>query len=180
MNSFNHYAYGAIGQWMAANAPQRIERLILCCTSARFANPDAYVQRAETVRAQGMAAVSGAVVERWFTDRFRERQPEVVTRYRSMLESIPVEGYAACCEAVAGFDGRPYLAGITAPTLVVAGGEDRATPVDHARALSDGIPHSRLEVIAAAAHLANVEQPDAVTEAITTHLRDEAERISDG
>jgi len=167
---------GAVGQWLAAHAPERIEHLILCCTSARLDSPEAYMQRADTVRAQGMAAVAGTVVERWFTAAFRERQQDVVARYRSMLESIPAEGYAACCEAVAAFDGRPYLAGIAAPTLVIAGSEDRATPVEHARVLYDGIPGSRLEMIAGAAHLANVEQPEAVTEAIRSHLKGDTGR----
>ena len=170
---------GAIGQWVAAHAPERIEHLILCCTSARFDSPDAYLQRADTVRAHGMASVAGAVVERWFTAPFREGQRDVVARYRSTLESIPAEGYAACCEAVAEFDARPFRARITAPTLVIAGSEDRVTPVEHARALCGGIPGSRLEVIASAAHLANVEQPEAVSEAITSHLKGDTRRTLD-
>jgi len=69
---------GAIGQWVAAHAPARIERLILCSTSARFATPEAYLQRAATVREQGTAVIAGTVIERWFTARFREREPLVV------------------------------------------------------------------------------------------------------
>jgi 3-oxoadipate enol-lactonase/4-carboxymuconolactone decarboxylase len=164
---------GAVGQWVAAHARDRIDHLILCCTSARFDSPDVYRQRAETVRKRGMQSVADGVVERWFTGSFRERQPDVVARYRSMLESVPAEGYAACCDAVAGFDARPYLAEITAPTLVIAGGEDQATPVEHARTLCGGILHSRLELIPNAAHLANVERPGAVTRAIYSHLQGE-------
>jgi 3-oxoadipate enol-lactonase len=165
---------GAIGQSVAAHAPARIDRLILCSTSARFATREAYLQRAATVREQGTAVVAGAVIERWFTARFRDQQPLVVARYRSMVEATPAQGYAACCEAVAEFDGRPDLASITAPTLVIAGDEDPATPSEQARALRDGIAGARLEVIAEAAHLVNVEQPEAVSRAILTHLRGES------
>ena len=167
---------GAIGQWVAAHVLERIEHLILCCTSARFASPDVYRQRAETVRAHGMQSVADAVIERWFSASFRERHRDVVARYRAMLESIPAAGYAACCEAVAGFDARPYLATITAPTLVIAGAEDPVTPVEHARGLCGAIPGARLEVIADAAHLANVEQPAAVRSAITSFLTGTTQR----
>lgn len=169
----------AAGQWVAAHAPERIERLILCCTSARFNAPQAYLERAATVRARGMAAVSGAVVARWFTKAFAESRPDLVAQFRSTLEAIPAEGYAACCEAVAGFDGRPDLATIAAPTLVLAGAEDRATPVEHARTLCAGIPGAELTVVAGAAHLANVERPEAVTEAIRNHLRAKTGRSRD-
>jgi 3-oxoadipate enol-lactonase len=162
---------GAIGQWLASHTPARIERLILCSTSARFATREAYLQRATTVRAQGTAVVAGAVIERWFTARFRAEQPLVVARYRSMVETTPAQGYAACCEAIAEFDGRPELASISAITLVIAGDKDPATPIEQARALRDGISGARLEVIAEAAHLANVEQSEAVSSAILTHLR---------
>ena len=162
---------GAVGQWLAAHAPERIERLVLCSTSARFAGQSVYLERAAIVRVQGMAAVSGSVVERWFTSGFRTRKPEVVSRYRSMVEATAPEGYAACCEAVAGFDGRSDLAAITAPTLVIAGAQDPATTIEHAQALVEGIPGARLVTIEEAAHLLNVEQPGATEEAIVNHLR---------
>lgn len=162
---------GAVGQWVAAHAPQRVERLGLCCTSARFSAPEAYRERAATVRAQGMAAVTGRVLERWFTPSFHRRHGGVVDTFRAMLESIPRDGYAACCEAVAAFDARDYLARITAPTLVIAGEEDRATPLEQAERLRDGVPGARLVVIPQAAHLAAVEQPTAVWSAVESHLR---------
>jgi 3-oxoadipate enol-lactonase len=162
---------GAVGQWLAAHVPERIERLALCSTSARFAGQAAYRERAATVRAHGMAAVSAVVVERWFTPGFRTQQPDLVRRYRSMVEATPPEGYAACCEAVADFDGRSDLPAIAAPTLVIAGVQDPATTIEHAQVLVDGIPNARLVTIEQAAHLVNIEQPGAVEAAIEEHLR---------
>lgn len=170
---------GAVGQWVAAHAPERIERLILCCTLARF-NTDLYSGRAVTVRERGMEAVVEAVIGRWFTPSFGERHPEVVARYRAMLEGIPPEGYAACCEAVARFDSRPYLASITAPTRVIAGRDDMATPVAGVRDLCERIPNARLEIIEDAAHLANVEQCRAVERAILSHLGGDVGEESNG
>lgn len=161
----------AVGQWMAAHRPERIERLVLCSTAARFPGPDVYLRRAVTVRERGVAAISDAVVERWFTPGFRARRPSVVADSRAMLESTPPAGYAACCEAVVAFDGRDDLGVIAAPTLVIAGAEDPATTVELARALRDAIPGAKLVTIANAAHLSNVEQPEAVGDAILEHVR---------
>jgi 3-oxoadipate enol-lactonase len=162
---------GAVGQWLAAHAPERIERLVLCSTAARFPAHTAYLERAATVRAHGMGAVSATVIERWFTPEFRAKAADVVGRYRSMLEATAPEGYAACCEAVANFDGRNDLPSIAASTLVIAGAQDPVTTIEHAQSLVDGIPHARLATIEGAAHLLNVEQPDAVETAMVDHLR---------
>lgn len=163
---------GAVGQWLGAHAAERVDRLVLCCTSPHFGAREAYLQRAAQVRAQGMGVVAEAVVGRWFTSDFHARQPAVAGGYRAMLEGIPPEGYAACCEAVAEFDGRDELTAIEAPTLVIAGADDPATPVEHARALFEGIAGARLRIIPRAAHLASVEQPEAVESAIMSYLHE--------
>jgi 3-oxoadipate enol-lactonase len=62
------------------------------------------------------------------------------------------------------------LASITAPTLVIAGADDPATPPLHGQAIASTVPDARLEVIPDAAHLANVEQPEAVTDRIVAHV----------
>lgn len=161
---------GAVGQWLGAHVSERIERLVLCCTAAEY--PSAvYRERARVVRVEGVGTVATAVVERWFTPEFRARQPAIVNKYRSMLAATVPEGYAACCEAVASFDGREDLAAISAPTLVIAGAEDPTTPEEQRRVLVEGIRGARLEVVPRAAHLANVEQPAAVDAAILIHLR---------
>lgn len=161
---------GMVGMWLASEAPERIERLILCCTSARFDPPDAWEERARAVMAGGVDAVADAVLERWFTPAFRESRPEVVEWASAMLRSTPAEGYAGCCEAIRDADLRRGLGRILAPTLVIAGADDPAAPVEKARAIRDGISGSRLAVIERAAHIANVERPEAVTEEILGHL----------
>lgn len=146
---------GAVGMWLAASAPERIDRLVVACSSARFSGSDAYRERAARVRAEGTAPFVDVTLDRWFTPRFRDRE-----RYRTMLRDAPRDAYAACCEAVAAWDFRERLGEISASTLVVAGAEDPATPPEHAEVIAGGIPGARLLVLPDCAHLANVEQAD--------------------
>ncbi|MGX7672805.1 3-oxoadipate enol-lactonase [Plantactinospora sp. DSM 117369] len=161
---------GMVGMWLAANASDRIDRLVLLCTSARLGPAQGWRDRAAATRSGGVEAVADTVVGRWFTRGFAASRPEVVAAYRSMLTATPAEGYAGCCEAIAEMDLRDDLARITAPTLVVAGANDPATPIAHARVLADRIPGAGLRVVGDAAHLANVEQPDRVGRLILDHL----------
>ncbi len=160
---------GMVGIWLAGEAPERVERLVLCCTLARFA-PDTFDSRARKVRANGVDAIVDAVVNRWFTPSFPEGCPEVAEWAWRMLRETPAEGYAGCCEAVRDADLRDRLGTISAPTLVIAGADDPAAPPEKAGLIRDSIPNASLEVIPDAAHLANIEQPEAVTQAILDHL----------
>ncbi|MBY8871381.1 3-oxoadipate enol-lactonase [Micromonospora sp. PLK6-60] len=161
---------GMVGMWLAAHAPDRVRRLALLCTSASLGPPEQWRDRAATVRAAGLPPIADAVVARWFTPAFAATRPDLVARYRAMLTATPPAGYAACCEAIGAMDLRPDLARIGAPTLVVAGADDPATPVAHARAIVAGIPGARLAVVDEAAHLANVEQPERVGRLLLAHF----------
>jgi 3-oxoadipate enol-lactonase len=170
---------GAVGMWLASEVPERVEHLVLCCTAARFAPPEQWDERAEAVRADGVGAIANAVLERWFTPPFREGHPEVVEWAGDMLRNTPGEGYAGCCEAIRDADLRDRLEVIRAPTLVIAGADDPAAPVEEAELLRDSIPDARLVVVEQAAHLANVEQPEAVTQALLKHLEPAAKERAD-
>jgi 3-oxoadipate enol-lactonase len=155
--------------WLAAHAPERVERLVLCCTAAAMP-PETWVERAATVRARGTGAIADAVVSRWFTPAFAEREPATVARMRSMVAATPAEGYAACCAAIERMDLRPDLGAIRAPTLVIAGRDDPATPPEDGERIAEAVPGARLEVVADAAHLASFEQADEVTRLVLDHL----------
>jgi 3-oxoadipate enol-lactonase len=161
---------GATAVWLAAHAPDRVERLVACFTSAYFGPPDPWLERAATVRADGVGAVSEGVLSRWFTDAI---EPDLRARMKAMLEATPPDGYAAATEVVAALDLRDDLAAVVAPTLVVSGAEDTATPPAQGRALAAGIPGANFTELPATAHLGNVERPDAVTDLIRAHLRKE-------
>jgi 3-oxoadipate enol-lactonase / 4-carboxymuconolactone decarboxylase len=160
---------GIVGMWLAGEAPERIDRLVLCCTSVRFA-PDTFGSRARTVREHGVAEIADAVLERWFTPAFRASQRDVVEWAKHMLLDTPAEGYAGCCEAVRDAELSGRLGDIRAPTLVIAGADDPAAPPEQAELICESIPEARLVVLEQAAHLANVEQSKALTQALLDHL----------
>jgi 3-oxoadipate enol-lactonase len=147
---------GMVGMWLAANAPARIEQLVLSNTSAHIGGPELWNSRIETVRREGMQALAGTVIERWFTPRFRESSPQTVARIRDMLLATPPEGYAACAAAVRDMDQRESVARIAAPTLVICGTQDPATPPEHGRFIAQRVSGARL-VELDASHMSNVE-----------------------
>lgn len=166
---------GVEGMWLAVNAPERVERLALCCTTSSFEPKQGWVDRAAAVRADGMGAIADAVIGRWFRPSFHDTHPEVVERFRAMLVSTPPEGYAACCEALADVDLTSRLGEIVAPTLVVTGAEDPVVTPAAGEALAAAIPAAVHTVVEGAAHIANVEQPKAFTTALLRHLSEERE-----
>ena len=158
---------GATAMRVAATAPERVDRLVLACTSARFGDPEPWLERAALVRQQGLESIADGIIARWFTDRALR---EVVARFRRQLVETPHETYAAGCEAVARWDFGDRLSSIQAPTLVIAATEDRTTPPDHGELIVRGIPNAKLVVLPEAAHLANVEQAAAFSRLVTEHL----------
>jgi 3-oxoadipate enol-lactonase len=159
---------GMIGMWLAAHAPERIAGLGLCCTSAYL--DLAWAERAALVRSQGMGPAADQAAGRWFTPAFQRRDPAAVAIIVGAMRAVDPEGYAGCCEAIGGMDQRGSLGSITAPTLVIAGAEDPATPPWHGAVIASGISGSRLRVIRGASHLANVSAPGEVTAALLGHL----------
>ncbi len=155
---------GAIAATVAIRAPERVRGLVLCCSSARFGEPGPWRERAALVRGEGVTSLTPSAVARWFTIGYDGGW------VLDMLGRVDASSYAACCEALAAFDLTPRLPEIAAPTLVVAGADDPATPIEHALTLATGIPGALLAVVPGAAHLASVERADAVTPAILRHL----------
>lgn len=162
---------GMVGMWLAAEAPERIDRLVLCCTAPALPPPQPWLDRATLVRSEGVKAVADAVLARWFTP---EAPAGLVGHFREMLVTTPREGYAACCEAIAALDLHDRLPVITAPTLVVTGANDPVAPPSAGEALAAAIPGARHVTIPRAAHIANAEQPDAFARALLAHLTEEA------
>jgi 3-oxoadipate enol-lactonase/4-carboxymuconolactone decarboxylase len=159
---------GAIGAYLALHHPDRVSRLAMVCSSARFGEPRQWRDRAALVRAEGTAPVAAATPARWFTASFAGSP-----RAQALLSDLAAAddaGYAACCDALATYDLRADLPRIAAPTLVVAGRADPAAPPAHARELTDGIPGASLLEVSGAAHLAGVEQPEVVTAALSRHF----------
>ena len=134
---------GMIGQWIGIHAPQRLRRLVLCCTTGR-ADPAPQVARIATVKEQGMAAVVDTVLGRFFTDRFRARGTAHLHSVAQTLLSLDPVGYAGCCAAVRDHDLLGELPKVSVPTTVVVGRHDLSTPPAMGRAIAEAIPGARL------------------------------------
>lgn len=161
---------GMVSMWVAAQRPERVERLVLCSTSALLGPAETWAERATLVRRRGMEAVADTVVARWFTPAFAAERPDVVAPIRADLAATPPDGYAACCEVVGAMDLRAGLGSIRAPTLVIGAEHDPSTPPEHARTIAAGIAGARLVVLPRGAHLVNLETPEAVTVLVLEHL----------
>ncbi|MFC8858726.1 3-oxoadipate enol-lactonase [Streptomyces sp. NPDC057144] len=155
---------GAVGLHLAVHHPERVSSLAVVCSSAHFGGAGAWRERAARVREEGLARLADSADARWFTPGFTV--PRLVRDHR---EADP-GAYAACCDALAAFDLRDRVAEISAPTLLIAGREDPATPPAHLRELADAVPGSTLTEIPGASHLAPAERPEAVLTALRAHF----------
>ncbi len=162
---------GMTGLRLAATHPERVDRLAVLCTSAHLPPAEAWRDRAALVRAEGTGAIAEAVVRRWYTPDFHDREPERIRAAIKTVAATPPADYAACCEVIATMDLRPDLPSIAAATLAIAGADDPATPPPHLQAIADSVQNGHLLVVPHSAHLANDEQPDLITPALLTHLR---------
>jgi len=158
---------GAIGQWIALNAPGRITHLILANTSPRFGDLAHWNGRIQSVRDGGMAAITEVVMQRLFSTR---TDPAHATSERSVFLSTDPLGYIGCCVALRDFDSRPLMQKIAVPCLVIGSETDPSTPWSgHGDLLAQAIPNAKA-VLLPGAHLSNLEQPRSFTAALLEFL----------
>lgn len=160
---------GTVGQWLALNAPQRLASLVLCDTAARLGTIEGWQARIDAVIAGGTASIADMSMTRFFSDRFRLREPQIVERFRRTLIDTADEGFAGCCAVLRDCDFRARLAAIYTPTLVIGGLLDVPTPPSDSEELTARIPNAKL-VLLDAGHISAVEAPDAFNAALLDHL----------
>lgn len=154
---------------LALHAPERVGGVVAANTAARIGSADLWQQRMRDAADRGMPALAQSAAARWFTPGFRQAHPETVDRCTKMLRACSPVGYAGCCAALRDADLREDLRRIRSPTLVVTGARDPATPPAEGGFLREQIAGAEL-IELDAAHLANVEQPDAFTAAVLRFL----------
>ncbi len=160
---------GQTALWLGLHAPDRVNGIVAANTGARIGTTALWEQRIHDVEELGTQALVEPAIARWFTPRFRQTDPETVDRFRKMLAGCPAAGYAGCCTALRDADLRADLHRIESPMLVVAGADDHATPPAGARAICEQVAGAGLLALDAA-HLSNVEQPDAFTAGVLRFL----------
>lgn len=152
--------------------PDRVASLIVC--DARADAPPAFAapwdERIATAQEHGTAALAESTAERWFGQDFLRREPAIAGEIKEMIGATSVGGFVACARALQGLDYLGRVARITAPTQWIVGANDGPLP-DAMRHLQSLVPGSALEVIAAAGHLPNVDQPAAFNEVVARRLR---------
>jgi 3-oxoadipate enol-lactonase len=161
---------GMDGQWLGANAPGRLNKLVLANTNFYYADKSPWGDRIKFVREKGPAAFVDTNMARWLTEGFREREPQETARMKQMFLASDREGYAACVEAIRDMDFRATNPGITTPTLVIVGSQDPATPPSYGEEIARQINGAKL-VSLDASHISNVEQPAAFTKAVLDFLK---------
>ena len=163
---------GMIGQTLALRSPQLFLSLSLCDTSSRMPaeGRSAWDDRIRTAESQGMEPLVEPTLARWLTEPFRKSRKDVVDQVATMIRSTPPAGYVGCCHAIKVLDLTDRINAIKIPTVVIVGEDDPGTPVAASKVMHERIAGSKLEILKSAAHLSNMEQPDAFNRALTGFL----------
>ena len=155
--------------------PERVKALVLADTRAQADTPEGRAGRLEMIRTaeiQGASAIAEIMIPRLLSDRSIQINSELVENVRTMIMRNPVETIVADLRAMAERpDSVPLLETIARPTLVLVGDLDRGTPPSDARFMADRIPDARLAILRNAAHLSNLEQPEAFNEAVLSFVK---------
>ncbi|HEY4355240.1 MAG TPA: 3-oxoadipate enol-lactonase [Acidobacteriaceae bacterium] len=170
---------GMVGQWLAVHAPERFSAFCICNTGAKIGTPETWNQRIAAVTSKGMTAIVPAVLERWYTSRFRAERADVVEATSVMLSRTDPHGYALACAAIRDMDQRASISSIRTPTLVVYGDQDPVTPPEDAHFLLDQIVGSEALCLSAA-HLSNIEAAEEFNTGVLHFLQQVHERFNHG
>lgn len=162
---------GMVAMQLALAEPDRVEKLALICTSATM-DRDAWGDRVQKVRDQGMASIASLAMGRFLSEPFRHNQPAITATIERQLRGMDPGGYAGCAAAIRDMQIAERLGDIRCPTLVITGTRDSSTPFEgHGNVLLHAIPrasHLALET----SHLAPIESPIEIENALNGFLRD--------
>lgn len=165
---------GAIAQAFALAHPDRVDKLMPCCCRARMV-PDfaaMWHKLRETVSTNGLESIVEPTVQRWFSEDFKSRHPEVLEKIRKMIRSTTQEGYMGVTAAFLGLDVEAELGSIKAPTLYVSGAEDRlGGPPALMEGLAAKVKGARQVSVPNAAHIANIQNPEGFNRVLMDFLR---------
>lgn len=163
---------GMTGLGLAIHHADRIERVV--CADARADAPEPFRemwdQRMAAVEAGGLEAIADGTLATWFTEDWREANPEAAAAIRAMVTSNDPAGYIGCCQALKQLDFLKSLGEAKVPVLYVGGSEDKGAAPEVMRAMADATPGGAFHEISGAAHVANINAPKAYNAAITDFL----------
>jgi len=161
---------GMVGQWLGANAPDRVERMVFSNTSSCYPDKTPWNDRIKQVQEKGLGSLVDGNMQRWFTEGFRKSAPDTLAKMKDIFVTTSVDGYLGCCSAIRDMDFRESNKTIKAPVLVIVGAQDPATPPAAGEAIQKAIPGAKLASLEAA-HIANMEQPAQYTKTVLDFLK---------
>lgn len=160
---------GLIGQWLGIHAGERLDRIAVCATSARIGTAQSWATRMDSVRADGLAALTAATAERWFGPKFRASEPGTVGEVLDSFVATSIDGYIGCCAALAGADLRDDIKRISNPVLAISGDEDPVCPPSDLENIAGHVRQGR-HVSMPGRHMVNIESPQAFNAALSAFL----------
>ncbi|MCX2452309.1 3-oxoadipate enol-lactonase [Pedobacter sp. PLR] len=150
---------GLIGQWLGINHPSRFEKIVISNTAAKIGNEEGWGARVKQVTENGLGSILIPTAERWFSPDYRAKNPDKVQEILHHFKANSLQGYTACCYAVAAADFREQLYNLDVPLLIIAGIQDEVTTLADGKFIQKHTPIANL-VTLDAAHLSNVEHPE--------------------
>ncbi len=152
---------------LAADRPDIVRSAVLSNTAVKLGNPEMWQSRIDAVLTDGIESIADSVMEKWFSTRFRDRRPDEVLEWRTVLTETSEAGYVGCCDALKTADLGDKLKRICRPVLVIAGAEDGAAPLSIVKDTAARIAGAEFMEIAEVGHLPPIEKPEIFAKAIS-------------
>ncbi|NRP74498.1 3-oxoadipate enol-lactonase 2 [Ensifer psoraleae] len=163
---------GLTGQWLGIHAGERFGKIALCATSAKIGTAESWTARMNTVRERGLAPLTAATVERWFTPGFEAVEPGTVGKVLDSFVTTSIDGYIGCCAALAGADLREDIERIVNPLLAISGDDDPVCPPADLEDIASCVLQGRYLSLPGR-HVVNIESSQAFNAALLAFLRSE-------
>jgi 3-oxoadipate enol-lactonase len=160
---------GMTGLWLAANHPDRIDKLVVSSAATFMPPPELWNGRIKTAQDKGMEVLAAPTMQRWFTADFIRSSQDKVAVIRGQFLETTVDGFSGCAAAMRDMDLRESVKTIKAPTLVIVGSDDQGTTPAEAGIIVNRVPDSR-GIILKGSHIINVEKPEAFTKDVLEFL----------
>ena len=170
---------GMIAQEFAIRYPKKLEKLVLTGTGAANArsmfDPISIWSYIKTQDANGLMFAAQQFI--WLFSESFNRNHEAVNQTLQMLASNPnpvsAEAYQRQAEAYVKHDTLDRLNQVTAPTIVIAGEQDRLTPPWICKEVADAIPNAKYKLIMGegSSHVLPLERPDDFNQAVLSFLQ---------
>lgn len=161
---------GLIAQELYRLRPDLIVSLVLNDTGHKIGTDEFWNGRISTIESGGIEAIADGVMQRWFTEDYRTKHPDMIGGWKAMLARTPKQGYLAACRAISKADLTEGARKISVQTTVIVGDQDLSTPPDLARELAGLVPGAKLEIVQGAGHLPCIERPAVMRSLIEAHL----------